>query len=181
MNPWDSVTTTTPRPLPSSSLSFRLVNYFIRYRAHINTFKTNCIATYIANSAAARNSVVTFATAPTTTSLQAASTSSDTFPIYRLSVSSFLFIFLLLFNWCSIFVHPATVTRSETSSTACLEVVVATPTSHTMTAIPMTRLDFFSFYLVVNYLMWWIIIWCLQFWCLLCEFAPEVVVISVLK
>jgi hypothetical protein len=28
-------------------LSFTLVNYFIRYRAHINTFKTNCIATCI--------------------------------------------------------------------------------------------------------------------------------------
>jgi hypothetical protein len=29
---------------------------------------------------------------------------------------------------------------------------VATPTSHTTTVIPTTRLDFFSFYLVVNYL-----------------------------
>jgi hypothetical protein len=29
---------------------------------------------------------------------------------------------------------------------------VATPTSHTMMAIPMMQLDFFSFYLVINYL-----------------------------
>jgi hypothetical protein len=88
MKPWDSVMITTPRPSPSNSLSFRLVNYFIRYRAHINIFKTNCIATCIANGAATRNLVATVTTSPTTTSFQAASTSSSMFYIIRLSVSS---------------------------------------------------------------------------------------------
>jgi hypothetical protein len=128
-----------PRHSPSNSLSFRLVNYFICYRAHINTFKTNCIATCIANGAAVRNSVATVATSPTTTFLQAASTSSGTFPIIRLSVSSFLFIFLLFFNRCSLFIHPAPVTHSGTSLTTHTE-VVPTPSSQT-TVTPTTRLD----------------------------------------
>jgi hypothetical protein len=98
MKQWDSGTTNTPMHLSSSSLSFRLVNYFIRYRAHINTFKTNYISTCIANGAVIRNSVAVVATSPTTTSIQATSTSSSMFPIIRLSVSSFLFIFLLFFN-----------------------------------------------------------------------------------
>jgi hypothetical protein len=51
------------------------------------------------------------------------------------------------------FLHPASVTRSGTSSTARPEIVVDTPTSHTTTVIPTTQLDFFFFYLVVNYLM----------------------------
>jgi hypothetical protein len=121
-----------------TSLSFRLVNYFICYRAHINIFKTNCIPTCIANGAVARNSVAVVATSPTTTSLRAASTSSDTFHIIRLSVSSFLFIFLLFFNRCSLFVHPAPITHSGMSSTARPE-VVPTPTRQ-MTVTPMTRL-----------------------------------------
>jgi hypothetical protein len=120
--------TTTPRHLTSSSLSFRLVNYFIRYRVCINTFKTNYIPTCIANGAAARNSIVAIATSPTTTSIRTSYTSSGTFSIIRLSVSSFLFIFLLFFNRCSLFVHSAPVTHSETSSTACPE-VVPTPTN----------------------------------------------------
>jgi hypothetical protein len=128
-----------PRHSPSNSLSFRLVNYFIRYRVHINTFKTNCIATCITNGIAARNSVATVATSPTTTSLRAATRSFGTFSIIRLSVFSFLFIFLLFFNRCSLFVHPALVTHSRMSSKARLE-VVPTPTSQT-TATPMTRLD----------------------------------------
>jgi hypothetical protein len=125
--------------LPGSSLSFRLVNYFILYRAHINTFKTNYIPTCIATGAAARNSVAAVATSPTTTSLQAASTSSGTFRIIRLSVSSFLFIFLLFFNQCILFVYPAPGTHSGVSSTAGLE-VVPTLTSQT-TATPKTQLD----------------------------------------
>jgi hypothetical protein len=131
--------TTMPRHLPSSSLSFRLVNYFIRYRAHINTFKTNCIPTCIANGAVARNSVVVVATSPTTTSLRAASTNSGMFPIIRLLVSSFLFIFLLFFNRCSLFVHLAPVTHSGTRLTARLE-VVPTPTSQTAST-PKMQLD----------------------------------------
>jgi hypothetical protein len=131
--------TTTPRQSSSSSLSFRLVNYFIRYRVHINTFKTNCIATCIANGTAVRNSVATVATSPTTTSLQAASTSFGTFSIIILSASSFLFIFLLSFNRCSLFVHPALVTHNGTSSTACPD-VVPTPISQTMVT-PTTWLD----------------------------------------
>jgi hypothetical protein len=125
--------------LPSNILSFRLVNYFIRYRAHINTLKTNCIPTCIANGAVARNSVAAVATSPTTTSLQVASTSSGTFSIIRLSVSAFLFIFLLFFNRCSSFVHMAPVTHSGTSSTARPE-VVPTLTSQT-TVTPKTQLD----------------------------------------
>jgi hypothetical protein len=122
------VTTTMSRHSPNNSLSFRLVNYFIRYRPHINTFKTNFIPTCIANCAAARNSVAAVATSPTTTSLQAASTSFDTFPIIRLSLSLFLIIFLLFFNRCSLFVHPALVTHSGTSSMTLSE-IVPTPTS----------------------------------------------------
>jgi hypothetical protein len=136
--------TTTPRHSPSSSLSFRLVNYFIRYRAHINTFKTNCIPTYITNGAGARNSIAAVATSPTTTSLRAAFTSSGTFPIIRLSVSSYLFISLLFFNRCSLFVHPASVTHSGTSSTARPE-AVPTPTSQMM-ATPTTWLDLTNFH-----------------------------------
>jgi hypothetical protein len=64
MKPWDNMTTTIPRPSPSNSFSFKLVNYFIRYRVHINTFKTNCIATCIVNGAAVRNSVAAVATSP---------------------------------------------------------------------------------------------------------------------
>jgi hypothetical protein len=139
MKQWASKMTTMPRHSSNSSLSFRLVNYFIRCRVHINTFKTNCITTCIANDAVARNSVAAIATSPTTTSLRAASTSSGTFPITRLSVSSFLFIFLLFFNQCSLFVHPAPITHSGTNSTARPE-VVPTLTSQ-MTATPMTRLD----------------------------------------
>jgi hypothetical protein len=125
--------TTTPRHSLSSCLSLKLVNYFIRYRAHINTFKTNCITICIANGAAARNSVATVATSLNTTPfglpLQA--------PVYFLSLDfQFLhfYSFLLFFNRCSLFVHPAPVTHSGTSSTARLE-VVPTPTSQ-MTATP---------------------------------------------
>jgi hypothetical protein len=92
----DSGMTTMTRHSPNSNFSFRLVNYFIRYRAHSNTFKTNCITTCIANGAAARNSVATIATSPNTTSLRAASTSSGTFPIIRLSVSSFSYCSLII-------------------------------------------------------------------------------------
>jgi hypothetical protein len=95
MKPWDIVTTTTHSPSPSNSLSFRLVNYFIRYRAHINTFKINCMITCIANGATTRNSVTVVATSPTTTSFRAASTSSGTFPIFKLSVSSFSYCSLI--------------------------------------------------------------------------------------
>jgi hypothetical protein len=139
MKQCDNGMTTTPRHSSSSSLSFRLVNYFIRYRAHINTFKTNYIPTGIANGAVARNSVAAVATSPTTTSLRAGSTSFGTFAIIRLLVSSFLFISLLFFNRCSLFVHPAPVTHSGTSSTTHPE-VVPTPTSQTMVT-PTTRLD----------------------------------------
>jgi hypothetical protein len=147
MKQWDSGTTTTPKHSPSNSLSFRLVNYFTHYQAYINTFKTNCIATCLANGAAARNLVAAVATSPTTTSLQASSTSSGTFPIIRHSVSSFLFFFLLFFNRCSLFLLPAPVTHSGTSSTAHPE-VVPTPTSQT-TVTPMTQLD-----------LWFIIVFC---------------------
>jgi hypothetical protein len=78
--------TTTSRHSPSSNLSFRLVNYFIRYRAHINTFKTNYIPTCIANDAVARNLFVAVATSPTTTSIRAGSTSSGIFSIIRLLI-----------------------------------------------------------------------------------------------
>jgi hypothetical protein len=115
--------TTTPRHSPNSNLSFRLVNYFIRYRVHINTFKTNCIATCITNDVAVRNSVATVATSPTTTSLRAVSTSFGTFSIIRHSVSSFLFIFLLFFNRCNLFLHPTLITHSGMSSMACPEAV----------------------------------------------------------
>jgi hypothetical protein len=131
--------TTTHRHSPSSSLSFSLVNYFIRYQAHINTFKTNCIPTCIANGATSRNSVAAVATSPTTTFLRAGSTSSGTFSIIRLLVSSFLFISLLFFNRCNLFVHPAPVTHSGTSLMTRPE-VVHTSTSQT-TATPTTWLD----------------------------------------
>jgi hypothetical protein len=180
MKPWDSVTTTTLMPSPNNSLSFRLVNYFIRYRAYQylqNLLHYNMYSKWHNN----KEFSCRCCNIPTTTSLRTASTSSGTFHIIRLSVSLFLFIFLLFFNWCSIFVHPAPVTRSWTRSMARPEIVVDTPTSHTTTVIPTTRLDLFFFYLVVNYLMWWIIIWCLLFWCILCEFVSEVVVILFLK
>jgi hypothetical protein len=59
------------------------LNYFIRYRALSNTFKTNSLHCnmYIANGAAAWNSNVAVPTSPTTTSLWVASWSSGTFPI----------------------------------------------------------------------------------------------------
>jgi hypothetical protein len=97
MKPWDSMTTTTPRPSPSIGLSFTLVNYFILYRAHINTFKTNCIATCIANGTAARNSVADVATPPPLPPfgqpLQA--------PIHFLSLD-FQFLHFYSFSYCSL-------------------------------------------------------------------------------
>jgi hypothetical protein len=51
-----------------------------------------------------------------------------------------------------IMITRGSIPHSGTSSTARPEVVVATLTSHTTTAIPTMWLDFFSFYLVVNYL-----------------------------
>jgi hypothetical protein len=140
--------TTMPRPSPNNSLYFRLVNYFIRYRAHINTFKTNYIATCIANGATVRNSGVVVPTSPTTTSLQATSTSSDTFLIIRLSVSSFFFIFILFFNRCRLFIHPTLFTHNRTSLTAHPDVVVPSPTSQTMATL--ARLDFFLVIVVLT-------------------------------
>jgi hypothetical protein len=94
MKQWDSGMTTTSSHSPSSNLSFMLVNYFIRYRVHINTFKTNYIPTCIANDAVARNLFAAVATSPTTTSIRAASTSSDIFSIIRLLIFIYFLIIL---------------------------------------------------------------------------------------
>jgi hypothetical protein len=138
--------TTTPRPSPNNSLSFRLVNLTISFA--YQSLKTNCIATCIANGAAARNSGAAVRTSPTITSLRATSTGSGKFPIIRLSVSSFFFIFILFFNRCRLFIHPALVTHNQMSLMACLEVVETTPTSQT-TAIPV-RLDLFLVIVVLT-------------------------------
>jgi hypothetical protein len=69
-------------------------------------------------------------------------------PVHFLSLesfSSFIFIIFLFFNRCRLFIHPAPVTHSRTSSMARPEVVVPTLTSQTM-----VWLDFF-FYVFTMY------------------------------
>jgi hypothetical protein len=89
---WGSGTTSTLRHSLSSKLSFSLVDLTISISINhlaILSKLIYCIATCIANGAAVRNLGVTVPTSPTTTSLQAASWSSSTFPTINLSVPSF--------------------------------------------------------------------------------------------
>jgi hypothetical protein len=140
------------RPSFNNKLSFRLVDltilFSIKHLAILSKL-IYCIATCIANGAAARNSGATVPTSPTTTSLRAASWSSGMFTIISLFIPSFLFIFMLFFNRCRFTIHPSLVTHSRTRPTTRPEVVVPNPTSQA-TATP-ARLDFFSCNLLVIY------------------------------
>jgi hypothetical protein len=89
------------RPSLNSKLSFRLVDLTISFSIEhlaILLKLIHCIATCIANGAAARNSGAGVLTSLTTTSLWAASWGSGMFSIISLFVPSFLFIFMLFFN-----------------------------------------------------------------------------------
>jgi hypothetical protein len=135
--------TSTLMPSLSSKLSFKLVDLTISFSIEhlaILSKLIHCIATCIANGTTARNSGAAVLTSSTTTCLRIVSWSSNTLTIISLSVPSFSFIFVLLFNRCRFTIHPTLVTHSRTSSTAHPEVVVPTPTSQ-MTA----RLDFFLY------------------------------------
>jgi hypothetical protein len=78
--------TSMHQPSLSSRRSFKLVDltisFTIEYLAIFSKL-IHCIATCIANGAAARNSGATVLTSPTTISLRVASWSSGTFPIIR--------------------------------------------------------------------------------------------------
>jgi hypothetical protein len=130
-------------PSLSNKLSFRLVDLTISFSIEhlaILSKLIHCITTCIANGTTTRNSGVIVLTSSITTSHRATSWTSGTFSVISLSVPSFSFIFVLLFNRCRFTIHPTLVTHSRTSSTAHPEVVVPTPTSQ-MTA----RLDFFLY------------------------------------
>jgi hypothetical protein len=75
--------TSTLGPLLNSKVSFRLVDLTISFTIkHLaNKLLIHCIATCIANGAAARNSGAIVPSSSTTTSLRVASWSSYTFPI----------------------------------------------------------------------------------------------------
>jgi hypothetical protein len=78
--------TCTRQPSLSSRRSFRLVDLTISFTIeHLAIFSKliHCIATCIANGAAARNSGATVQTSPTTTSLRVTSWSSGAFLIIR--------------------------------------------------------------------------------------------------
>jgi hypothetical protein len=137
--------TSTLRPSLNSKLSFRLIDLTISFSIEhlaILLKLIHCIATCIANDAAARNSGAAVPTSPTTTSLRATSWSSGTFTIISLSVPSFLFIFMLFFNRCRFTIHASLVTHSQSRPTARPEVVVPNPTSQTTT----TRHSLISFF-----------------------------------
>jgi hypothetical protein len=187
--------TSTLRPSLNSKLSFKLVDLTILFSIeHLSILSKliHCIAICIVNGTVARNSGVAVPTSPTTTSLRAASWSSGTFSIISLSIPSFLFIFMLFFNWCRFTIHPSLITHSRTRPTTHPEVVVSNPTSQTM--VTLSRLDFFSCNLLATiWCMWhaWVlcdgyyflclnitVMWIWNSYCLFCEFASEAVLFS---
>jgi hypothetical protein len=78
--------TSTFRPSLNKKLSFRLVDLTISFTIEhlaILSKLIHCIAIYIENGAATRNSGAAIPTSPTTTSLRVASCNSSMFPIIR--------------------------------------------------------------------------------------------------